>query len=188
MADDVRAEVEIAATQVQASTDRELSGEVINHDRVVTLAGQDFRVAEKVGLMPLLKFSHAAELRANDSRAYVAMYEILRDVIMEAEEPCGECAACKEAGDDPTARDCIYADEGDWGKFQEHAVTCKCEAEELFDVVEQAIKVISARPTGSPSSSADGSRRTSRNSTAGNSAKRGAASKPSPRGRRATSR
>ena len=186
MNEDTSAEVEIAATQVQASTDRELSGEVINHDRVVTLAGRDFRVAEKVGLMPLLKFSHAAELRANDSRAYVAMYQILHDVIMEAEDPCGQCDGCKEAGKNPTARDCAYADEGDWEKFENWAVDCKAEAEELFDVVEQAIKVISARPTESRSSSSDGSRRTSQRSTGGNSSKRVAGSNASRRGRRAT--
>jgi hypothetical protein len=184
--DDVRADIEISATQLQASSDRELSGEVITPDRVVTLAGQDFRVAEKVGLMPLLKFSHAANLRSDDSRAYVAMYEILRDVIIEAEDPCGNCEGCKTAGALATARDCAFADEGDWERFQDHAVACKAEADELFEVVEQAIKVIAARPTESPSSSPDGSRSTSRKSTGGSSARRAAASKGSARGRRAT--
>lgn len=186
MESEARADIEVTAIQLQAATDRELSGEVINHDRVVTLAGRDFRVAEKVGLMPLLKFSHAANLRADDARAYVAMYEILRDVIMEAEDPCGECPGCKNAAPSPTARDCNFADEGDWDKFQEHAVECKAEADELFDVVEQAIKLISARPTESRSSSTQGSRNGSRRSTAGISGKRGAGSKASPRGRRAT--
>lgn len=186
MESEARADIEVTAIQLQTATDRELSGEVINHDRVVTLAGRDFRVAEKVGLMPLLKFSHAANLRADDARAYVAMYEILRDVIMEAEDPCGECPGCKNAAPSPTARDCNFADEGDWDKFQEHAVECKAEADELFDVVEQAIKLISARPTESRSSSTQGSRNGSQRSTAGISGKRGGASKASPRGRRAT--
>lgn len=186
MEDEARADVEVTAIQLQAATDRELSGEVISSDRVVTLAGRDFRVAEKVGLMPLLKFSHAANLRADDARAYVAMYEILRDVIMEAEDPCGECPGCKNAAPSPTARDCNFADEGDWDKFQEHAVECKAEADELFDVVEQAIKLISARPTESRSSSTQGSRNGSQRSTAGISGKRAGGSKASPRGRRAT--
>jgi len=184
--DEARADVEVSAIQLQTATDRELSGEVINHDRVITLAGQDFRVAEKVGLMPLLKFSHAANLRADDSRAYVAMYEILRDVIMEAEDPCGECPGCQAAGVTATARDCKFADEGDWERFQDHAVACKAEADELFDVVEQAIKLISARPTESRSSSTQGSRNGSRRSTAAISGKRAGGSKASPRGRRAT--
>jgi hypothetical protein len=178
--------IEISAAQLQASTDRELSGEVIPSTRVITLAGQEFRVAEKVGLMPLLKFSHAANLRTDDSRAYIALYEILRDVIMEAEDPCGECAGCKEAGTSPMARDCAFADEGDWDRFEDHAVACKADADELLDVVEQAIKVISARPTGSPSSSPDGSRKTSAKSTGSSSGRRAGASSRSARGRRAT--
>ena len=177
---------EHAAVQLQAATDPELSGEVISPARVITLAGEDFRVAEKVGLMPLLKFSHAANLRTDDDRAYAAMYEILRDVILEAEDPCGQCAGCKAAGDTAAARDCENADEGDWDRFQDHATRCKADAEELLDVVTQAIKIISARPTGSPSSSSDGQRRITRKSTGGNSTRRAAGSKSSPRGRRAT--
>lgn len=186
MEDEARAEIEISAAQLQASADRELSGEVISSTRVVTLAGQDFRVAEKVGLMPLLKFSHAANLRTDDSRAYIALYEILRDVIMEAEDTCGSCPGCKQAGKGASARDCAFADEGDWERFEDHAVACKADADELLDVVEQAIKVISSRPTESPSSSSDGSRRTSRKSTGSSSARRGTASNRTARGRRAT--
>lgn len=176
---------ERAAIALQQATDPELSGEIISPARVITLAGESFRVAEKVGLMPLLKFSHAADLSTNDARAYSAMYEILRDVILEAEEPCGQCPGCKLL-DKPTARDCTVADEGDWDKFQDHAVACKADADELMDVVEQAIKLIAARPTESPSSSSTGRRTTSRKSTVSKSAARARASNGSRRGRRAT--
>lgn len=183
-------EVEIsderAAIELQQSTDPELSGEVISPSRVITLAGEDFRVADKVGLMPLLKFSHAANLRTDDDRAYAALYEILRDVILEDEEPCGKCTGCKEAGRNAKARDCQFADEGDWDRFQDHAVHCKADADELLGVVEQAIKVISARPTESPSSSSGGQRSTSRKSTAVKSVRPDAGSRRSPRAKRAT--
>ncbi len=177
---------ELGAIELQQATDPELSGEVISPARIVTLAGEDFRVAEKVGLMPLLKFSHAANLRTDDERAYAAMYEILRDVILEAEPPCGQCAACKQAGADATARDCTVADEGDWDKFQDHAVKCKADADELLDVVGQAIKLIAARPTESPSGSSTGRRSTSQKSTGNSSGRRAAAQNGSRRGRRAT--
>jgi len=183
---DSSAEIEISAAQVQARTDRELSGEVLRSDRIVTLAGEDFRVAQKVGLMPLLKFSHAASLRTDDEKALAALYEILRDVIYEGDEPCGECPGCLAAGETATARDCAVADEGDWGRFQDHAVECKADGEELLDVVSQAIKIITARPTESPSSSSSGRRPTSRNSTGSSSARRAGASNGSRRGRRAT--
>ena len=177
---------ERAAVELQHATDPELSGEIISPSRVITLAGEDFRVAEKVGLMPLLKFSHAANLRSDDEKAYAAMYEILRDVILEDEPPCGKCAGCKAAAPAPAARDCQFAEEGDWDRFQQHAVECKADADELLDVVSQAIKVISARPTGSPSDSSNGQRSTSRKSTAVRSVRQVPASRRSPRGKRAT--
>jgi len=177
---------ERAAIELQHAADPELSGEVISPTRVITLAGEDFRVAEKVGLMPLLKFSYAANLRTDDERAYSAMYEILRDVILEDEEPCGKCPGCKGAGQNPTTEDCQFAEEGDWDKFQKHAVRCKADADELLEVVSQAIKVISARPTGSPSGSSNGRQPISRKSTAVKSAPRAAVSRRSPRGKRAT--
>jgi len=177
---------ESAAIALQQATDPELSGEIISPSRVITLAGEDFRVAEKVGLMPLLKFSYAANLRTDDERAYAAMYEILRDVILEDEPPCGKCPGCKEAGKNAETRDCQFADEGDWGRFQDHAVECKADADQLMDVVAQAIKVISARPTESPSGSSNGRPSTSRKSTAARSARPAVESRRSPRGKRAT--
>jgi len=174
------------AIVVQAASDKELAGQVIAPGESITLAGRSFRVAEKVGLMPLLKFSHAAGLRADDERAYVAMYQILRDVIKGPDRPCGECSGCKEATGDVTSRDCVNADQGDWAAFEEWAVECKAEADELLDVVSAAIRVISARPTKSPSGSSRSSRTTSRKSTAGRSAIQAAGSKDSRRGKRAT--
>lgn len=174
------------AIVVQASTDTELAGQVIAPGEKVTLAGRDFRVAAKVGLMPLLKFSHAANLSTSDERAYSAMYQILRDVIKGADRPCGDCAGCKSADRTPTHRDCLLADHGDWDAFEDWAVECKADADELLDVVGDAIKVISARPTGSPSGSSPSSRRTSVRSTGSRSGRAAGASGGSRRGKRAT--
>jgi hypothetical protein len=179
-------EIEISAADIQASTDQELSGEVVNSARVITLAGREFRVADKVGLMPLLKFSHAANLRANDDRAFAAMYAILRDVIYEGDEPCGRCPGCKRASPEPVTRDCQIADQGDWEAFEEHATKCKADEEELLEVVTQAIKLITARPTELPSNSSAGQRKTSRSLTDGKSSPRGAGSNGSRRAKRAT--
>ena len=174
------------AIVVQASSDRELAGEVITPGESITLAGRSFRVAEKVGLMPLLKFSHAAGLKTTDERAYVAMYQILRDVIRGADPACGRCEGCKEAAGEPTARDCLTADGGDWDAFEDWAVECKADADELLDVVSEAVKVITARPTKPASGSSPSSPRTSRTSTGSRSARAGGASGGSRRGKRAT--
>jgi hypothetical protein len=171
---------------VQAASDPELKGEVIAPGQSITLAGRQFRVADKVGLMPLLKFSHAANLRSTDERAYSAMYQILRDVIKAADKPCGECSGCTSATGDPTHRDCLVADHGDWDAFEDWAVECKADADELLEVVSEAIKAISARPTVSASGSSNGRRAISPSSTAGSSGRRGGGSRASRRGKPAT--
>jgi hypothetical protein len=180
-------EVDIAdendAIVLQASTDKELAGEVITPGGTISLAGRSFRVAEKVGLMPLLKFSYASGLKVTDERAYVAMYQILRDIILAADPPCGRCPGCKAADREPQSRDCEIADQGDWDAFEEWAVECKADADALLDVVTEAIKVISARPTESPAVSGSSSQRTSRRSTGGRSALPAAGSNGSRRGR-----
>jgi hypothetical protein len=184
--DDSDLESERDAIVLQASTDEELAGEVITPGGEVTLAGRSFRVAEKVGLMPLLKFSHASSLKTTDERAYVALYQILKDIIRAADPPCGRCNGCKTAGRDPRSRDCTHADQGDWEEFEEWAVESKADADELLDVVTEAIKVISARPTESRSVSSGGSREVSRRSTASRSGRQAGGSGSSRQGRRAT--
>jgi hypothetical protein len=183
---DLDLKAENDAIVLQASTEEELAGEVITPGGTVSLAGRSFRVAEKTGLMPLLKFSHAAGMKTSDQRALVAMYEILRDIIRGPDEPCGKCDGCKEASPEPTAAECRNADPGDWDAFEEWAIECKADADELLDVVTEAIQVISARPTESPSDSSTGSRRTSRRSTDGKSVARATGSNGSRRGKRAT--
>jgi hypothetical protein len=95
-------------------------------------------MADKIGLMPLLRFAHASAkgVDSGDMQGLAAMYEVIRDCI----------------------------DEPEWDRFQQHAIDTKAESEELLQVVSDVIEVLSARPTGSPSGSANGRRRTSANS------------------------
>ena len=62
--------------QVAASTPEsmmEAVGGVITNDRKVELNGKQFRLAQKVGLMPLLKFSAFAGTTTQDPRALGAI-------------------------------------------------------------------------------------------------------------------
>ena len=176
---------ERAAIVVQAASDRQLAGEKTPGE-TVSLAGRHFRVADKVGLMPLLKFSHAAGKSTNDSSSFVALYQILQDIIRGPDATCGTCKGCLEAENEPTALDCLKADPGDWEEFVDWAIECKADSEELLDVVSEAFVIITARPTTQPSDSSRTSRRTSRKSTGGSSARPGGGSNGSRRGRRAT--
>ena len=103
---------------------------VVLGDRRITFLGGSYRVADKVGLMPLMKFAHAASsgLDTADMEALGAIYEMLRD--------------------------CIHPE--DWARFEADAIVKKAEAEDLLPVVQQTIEVINARPTQPPSGSSNG--------------------------------
>lgn len=132
----------------------------------VELLGKSFRVADRIGLMPLLKFSSAADVDTNDPRAMSAMYSLLRDCIYAGEPGCGECEVC-EAGND---RSCKSYARGDWNDFEEHAMVTKADAEDLLDVVSKVLELVSGRPTQPRGGSSTGRRSTRRVST-GNSSK-----------------
>ena len=105
----------------------------------VTFMDEQYRVAEKVGLMPLMRFAHAARKGANadDMEGLAAIYDMLRD--------------------------CIHP--GDWDRFEADATTKKAEGDDLLPVVTQTIELLTARPTQRPSDSSAGPSKTSESST-----------------------
>jgi hypothetical protein len=148
---DFDADSELAAIQgavAAAAPGSTADGAVVNGKvtggRTVTLAGKQFRIADKVGLMPLLKFAAFADVDTQDARALGAMYAMLRD--------------------------CIHAD--DWRAFEDHATECKADADDLLDVISKAVELISGRPTGQPGPSSPGRRGISAGSTGSSSARR----------------
>jgi hypothetical protein len=151
----------------------EVTGEVIDQRGTIEFLGKRFRVADKIGLMPLLKFSAHADMSTTDPRALGAMYAMLRDCIHGGSPGCGTCPACQ---DDDEER-CKSYDPGDWKKFEEHAIEVKAEADELLDVIARTIEVISGRPTEPRSGSSPGRRGISAGSTARSSSRRGRGSR-----------
>lgn len=151
----------------------ELRGKVADTDGKVELLGRWFRVADKVGIMPLLKFASASDIDTEDPRALSAMYSMLQDSIHAGTPACGKCAACR-AGDE---RKCPDFDPGDWKAFEQHAIEAKAEADDLFEVVGKVLQIVSGRPTGRPTGSSAGRPATARKSTGNSSARRGRASR-----------
>lgn len=139
----------------------------------VEFLDRQFRVAEKIGLMPLLKFSAYADVNTNDPRALGAMYAMLRDCIHPGSPGCGECEDCKGGSEQA----CAEFDRGDWAAFEDHAMATRAGADELFDVITRVMEVIAGRPTRPSGSSSPGPRRTSVRSTGNGSSRRGKASK-----------
>ena len=93
----------------------------------VKFFGARYRVAPKVGLMPMLKFAHAANkgTESGDVEGMAAMYDMLRA--------------------------CIYRD--DWEAFEAAAIENNADDTDLLDVVSRVTEIVSARPTRAPSAS-----------------------------------
>jgi hypothetical protein len=166
---------ELAAVQAlaaKAEGGKVAEGTVTDSGKV-ELLGKHFRIAEKIGLMPLLKFASASDISTEDPRAMSAVYSMLRDCIYEGAPGCGECDKC--TADDETA--CKSYDKGDWAAFEQHAIDTKADADELLTVITQVLEIISGRPTRQPAGSSAGRRATRRVSTGNSSGGRGKGSR-----------
>jgi hypothetical protein len=107
--------------------------------RFVEAFGRKFAVADKVALMPLLKFAHLSKkgVDSSDMEALAVMHDLLRT---------------------------CFTDEA-WAEFEDAATEQRANDEELLKVVSAAIEVIGSRPPTSPSVSSDGPPTTSENLT-----------------------
>lgn len=148
--------------------DEVTTGSVIASGDRVTLLGQEFRVSERIGLMPLLKFASASDVDTQDPRALAAMYTMLRDCIYEGSPGCGECEHCEARNE--TA--CKAYERGDWSRFEEHAMVTKADADDLMGVVSKVLEIASGRPTPPRGGSPATARRTRAGLTASGSATR----------------
>ena len=97
-ADTQLAEIQAITADVEPAITKEaVPGAVpgtVENIRSVELKGKSFRIADKIGAMPLLRFSTFANMNIQDPRALSAMYTLLRDVIYQGEPACGECETC----------------------------------------------------------------------------------------------
>lgn len=172
-----RADRDLAVVQRDAAqsagAEMAIAGTVTDDGTTVTFLDRRFRIADKVGLMPLLKFASASDMNTDDPRAMAAVYEMLRDCIHPGTPGCGECASC-EAGNDTA---CKAYDPGDWAAFERHAIDTKADAEELLAVISQVMEILSGRPTQPPAGSSAGRRGKQGGSTANSSGTRAKASR-----------
>lgn len=180
---DIEYDQELAHVQaVAAEVVSEVEVSKVDSTRTIEFMGEKFRIADKIGLMPLLKFASASDLDVNDPRALAAMYAMLRDCIHPGSPACGECDACKESArlgapaGSPVAG-CKFYDRGDWHAFEEHAMQTRAEAEDLFEVITKVMEALSGRPTEQPASSSNGQRNSRAASTGTSSGRRGRGSK-----------
>ena len=109
----------------------------------VVFFGETFRTADKIGLMPLMRFAVIAKggVDASEMAGLVALHDLIAQ--------------------------CLADDE--WERFQDHATAVRAEGDDLLEVVKQVFEVLSERPTQRPSVSSDGPLTAEPKSTAGSS-------------------
>lgn len=95
-----------------------------------TFFGEEIRVADEIGLMPIMDFAEAADagLDAGQMEGLAAIRRMLRDCI----EP------------------------EDWPRFHATAVSNKADANLLLEVVQTVMEVVTGRPTDRDSDSPSG--------------------------------
>lgn len=129
-ADTTQADLQSTGHQAQAMAEG-VSASV----QTIEILGKEFLLAEKIGLMPLLKFAHLAKQgmdtdRMNESEMMDAMAAVY-SMIMEVVHP-----------DDHSA-------------FEDHATAVHADMEDLMGGVGKAIELMTARPTQQRSGSSD---------------------------------
>lgn len=131
---------------VQAASE----GVVIDADHI-EFFGEKFRLADSIGMMPLLRFANASKngLDSEDMEGMAAMYAMIRDVIHRPAlfEADGTTRIL-----DPLTGKPAY-DEHEWNRFVETATDSKAEGEDIMGFINQAMPVIAARPRKRPGDS-----------------------------------
>lgn len=137
--------------------------DIVGDGRKVTLLGAEFRMADRIGLMPLMRFAQSAKtgMDADDMEGLAAMYTLIRDCI-DTHRP--QRPVLDEHGQ-PLIRDGAPVTEDDgrseWDRFEDHAIATKADADDLMKVVQDVIEALTARPSQRPADSSAGPQITS---------------------------
>lgn len=146
---------------IQEAPSPHLAGEATTHSQQaaaegvlqdfdsVEFFGQKFRLADRVGMMPLLAFGNAAKkgLDSDDFEGMAAMYRMIRSVIHRP--PLFDEHGQRQVDEGGKT----LRDESEWNRFQELAEDELAEGDDIMGFVNRAMEVMSARPTSRPGTS-----------------------------------
>jgi hypothetical protein len=127
----------------------------------VKFRGREWRLGPCDAVAPTLDFAEVASKGAetDDPAGLAAMKDMIRDTFVQ-HPSCGTCEACMDERYD----DCPDLDLGDFPAFWRFVKAVRVPADELLQVVQQAIEQSTARPTGARSGSSSPARSSSANS------------------------
>lgn len=128
---------------VQASAE----GVVEDDPNRIEFLGEHFRLAERIGLMPMLAFANASKagLDSEDMAGLAAMYALIRDVVDQTRPPKIDESTGSQVHDAAGVPE--WDGPSEWMRFERHAMDMQADGEELMDFVSRAMAVVAARPT-----------------------------------------
>lgn len=140
-------------------------GVVLEDGDYLEFYGEKFRLADKVGLAPMIRFGMAANrgLDSDDMEGLAAMYSLIRSVIHRP--PLVDDHGQQQV--DENGRK--LRDETRWNYFLEIAEDELAGGDDIMAFVNKAMEVMAARPTKPRELSSGGSRTTSASSRAASS-------------------
>lgn len=156
----VSVEDEPATHDVQAGSENVS----IDYD-TIEFFGQKFRLAERIGIMPMIAFANASKngLDTDDMDGLAAMYRLIRSVIHRP--PLYDDHGQRVVDENGKT----LRDESEWLRFEQVAEDELAEGEDVMEFVNKAMEVMSARPRKRRSVSAATSPQTSERSRVGSS-------------------
>jgi hypothetical protein len=126
----------------------------------VEFRGETYRVAETIGLAPLIRFGKLAKMGSDsaDMTALAVMYDVLDQCFAAT---CGACGSWDQAAlltKDDASKCCPKRDvvTAEFDRFMDNATAGRWDHEEILEVVGKVMEVLAERPTGRPSASSAG--------------------------------
>lgn len=112
----------------------------------IEFLGKRFRLAQNIGMMPLLAFANAQKqgLDSEDMEGMAAMYALIRDTVDQTRVQAADPETGQPSFD--TVGEPIWEGPSDWQRFERHCIDAKADGEELMTFIGKAMGVISARP------------------------------------------
>jgi len=174
MANTKRAQRALAPAAADGEAGAQAQFEAVKRIETVEFFGETFILAQRIGYLPMLKFAHSASsgLMTSDMSGLAAMYEMLQGSF-ERGEPCGECVICTGSlpGADADPDACVMRVGDEWPRFERHAMKVGASDEDLFELINRVLEIVTSRPTRARSDSSQRARTTSPNSKAHSSSR-----------------
>lgn len=152
-------------------------GVTLDTDGRVEFMGARFRLAEGIGIMPLMAYANAAksDLDSDDLDGLAAMYALVRDMVDQTRvQATNDGRPVFDDDGEP-----VYEGPSEWQRFERHAIETKADGEDLRDFIKAGMEQLAARPRKRRGTSSESSPQISERSRAASSSP---ATRPLPEG------